>query len=42
MSLELVAILLYFIAMIKMLFTKSTKESVYFQKIFNDKEWADI
>ena len=38
----MLAIFLYFIIMIKMLFTKSDKESVYFQKIFNDREWSDI
>ena len=34
--------LLYLIIMIKMLFTRSDKESVYFQKIFNETDWADI
>ena len=33
---------MYFIVMVKMLFTRSDKESVYFQKIFNETEWADI
>lgn len=28
--------------MIKMLFTRSDKESVYFQKILNMSDWADI
>jgi hypothetical protein len=32
--LESVAILLYIIAMIKMLYTKSMEEAVYFQKYF--------
>ncbi len=41
-SLELLAVLLYFIIMVKMLFTRSDKESVYFQKIFNETDWADI
>jgi hypothetical protein len=42
MSLEVTAIVIYFIVMVKMLFTRSDKESVYFQKIFNETEWADI
>ena len=33
---------MYVIVMLKMLFTRSDKESVYFAKIFNDAEWADI
>ena len=41
-SLESVAITLYVITMIKMLFTRSDVESIYFQKIFNDREWVDI
>jgi hypothetical protein len=32
----------YFIIMIKMLFTRSDRESVYFQKIFKESDWADI
>lgn len=42
MSLEGTAVVIYFIVMVKMLFTRSDKESVYFQKIFNETEWADI
>lgn len=42
LSLELLAILLYFIVMIKMLFTRSDRESIYFQKIFKESDWADI
>ena len=42
LSLELAAICMYIIVMLKMLFTRSDKESVYFAKIFNDAEWADI
>lgn len=34
-SLWTVAFIMYIIVMIKMLFTRSDKESVYFQKIFN-------
>jgi hypothetical protein len=28
--------------MVKMLFTRSDKESIYFQKIFKESDWADI
>ena len=42
MSLEFIAILMYVIVMLKMLFTRSDRESVYFAKIFNEAEWADI
>jgi hypothetical protein len=42
LSLELTAMLLYLIIMIKMLITRSDRESVYFQKIFNESDWADI
>lgn len=42
LSLWVLALTIYIIIMIKMLFTRSDKESVYFQKIFNDSEWADI
>lgn len=42
LSLWAVAFSIYIIIMIKMLFTRSDKESVYFQKIFNETEWADI
>lgn len=42
LSLWGISITMYIIVMIKMLFTRSDKESVYFQKIFNEKDWADI
>ena len=42
LSLEIVAVVMYIIAMLKMLFTRSDRESIYFTKIFCDAEWADI
>ena len=34
--------MLYIIIMIKILFTRSDKESVYFQKTLNESDWSDI
>lgn len=40
--LESVAVLFYIIAMVKMLYTKSMEEAVYFQKYFYEVDYADI
>ena len=42
LSLEVTVVGLYVIVMMKMLFTKSDRESIYFTKIFNSAEWTDI
>jgi hypothetical protein len=41
-ALEIAVTLLYFIAMVKIIYTKSLDISVYFQKAFFEKPYADI